>query len=242
MKANIELNNKTYSVDLGTGINISTVLSNSNKLKAFYAPDVKIEPLVARDFIGDIKQGSPVNFKNVMLNPHGNGTHTECLAHVHDIDWPIYKALPQSHFIADLISVVPTLQDKDYIIDSDQLKQANSEAQALIIRVNHTLTGDLSGTNPPYLTSSFMKKVLGLGYQHIVLELPSVDKEDDGGEVANHKLFFEIADTPNKYKTITELVDIPNTIKDGQYLLDIQIINLDMDASPSRLMLYPIES
>ena len=41
-------------------------------------------------------------------------------------------------------------------------------------------------------------------------------------------------------KTITELVYVHDSIKDGEYILQIQIISLENDASPSKPILYEI--
>ena len=41
--------------------------------------------------------------------------------------------------------------------------------------------------------------------------------------------------------TITELIYVPNEIKDGLYLLQIQIASLEIDASPSKPVLYEID-
>ena len=33
-------------------------------------------------FTGSVAEGGSVNFRNIAFNPHGNGTHTECLGHI----------------------------------------------------------------------------------------------------------------------------------------------------------------
>ena len=58
-----------YSADLSNGLDISIPLkSGAPGPKCFYAPDFKVEPVIAGDFIGSIEQGSPVNFKNILVN------------------------------------------------------------------------------------------------------------------------------------------------------------------------------
>lgn len=244
MEVQITYNDRSYKADLSKGINISNVLSNQNDLKAFHAPDVLIEPFKVEGFVGDIKQGSSVNFKNVFLNPHGNGTHTETIAHIQDIDYPIYKALEgKSHFMADLISIIPQVIEEDHMITKSTLIDLEAKnGEALILRVYNESIGskDFSGTNPPYIHPEAMEYIVSLGYQHILIDLPSVDKEDDGGALASHKIFFKSSTGEYHNRTITEMIQIPITIQDGLYLLDIQVINLDLDASPSRIMLYEL--
>jgi hypothetical protein len=39
--------------------------------------------VVDGDFIGKgLLQGSSTNFNNIYFNPHGHGTHTECVGHI----------------------------------------------------------------------------------------------------------------------------------------------------------------
>ena len=49
------------------------------------------------------------------------------------------------------------------------------------------------GSNPPYLTAHAMAWLRGHGAQHVVVDLPSVDKEDDGGHLVAHRTFWGIA-------------------------------------------------
>ena len=45
------------------------------------------------DWVGDVKQGGSVNFRNISFNPHGNGTHTECVGHISKEDFSINQCL-----------------------------------------------------------------------------------------------------------------------------------------------------
>tara|TARA_B100001765_G_C19313863_1_gene254290 strand:+ start:72 stop:245 length:174 start_codon:yes stop_codon:yes gene_type:complete len=40
--------------------------------------------------------------------------------------------------------------------------------------------------------------------------------------------------------TITEFIYVPNTIKDGTYFLNIMVVAIENDASPSKPILYEI--
>ena len=50
-----------------------------------------------------------------------------------------------------------------------------------------------SGSNPPYLTPAAVAWLRAHGAQHIVLDLPSADKEDDGGHLVAHRTFWQIS-------------------------------------------------
>ena len=41
--------------------------------------------------------------------------------------------------------------------------------------------------------------------------------------------------------TITELVYVPNKVEDGDYLLNLQIVSFENDASPNKQTLYNFE-
>ena len=54
-------------------------------------------------------------------------------------------------------------------------------------------TRQWGGSNPAYLTAHAMAWLRGHGAQHVVVDLPSVDKEDDGGHLVAHRTFWGIA-------------------------------------------------
>ena len=78
-----------------------------------------------------------------------------------------------------------------------------------------------------------------MGVKHLLIDLPSVDRESDGGVLAFHHAFWEVPNNPNHERTITEMVYVPTEIKDGNYLLNLQMAPFENDASPSRPVLYP---
>ena len=75
----------------------------------------------------------------------------------------------------------------------------------------------------------------------MLCDIPSVDREDDGGKLLAHKAFFGVPESPRWDATITELIYVDNSIEDGLYMLDIQIASFQSDASPSRPLLYRLK-
>lgn len=75
---------------------------------------------------------------------------------------------------------------------------------------------------------------------HLLIDLPSVDKEHDGGKLTAHKTFWNYPKAPRKEATITEMIFVPNAVKDGLYLLNLQVAPFENDASPSRPVIYPL--
>ena len=79
-----------------------------------------------------------------------------------------------------------------------------------------------------------------LGVQHLLIDLPSVDKEKDDGALLAHKAFWNIPQGPRKNATITEFVYVNDTINDASYVLNLQVAPFENDAAPSRPVLYEI--
>ena len=83
------------------------------------------------------------------------------------------------------------------------------------------------------------------GFDHLVVDLPSVDRMFDEGKLSNHRLFwnvepgkFEVSSETRMRSTITELAFVPEDVLDGLYFLNLQIAPFVADASPSRPLLY----
>jgi len=219
-------------------------LGNPN---CFYAPPVEFSPVVAGDFIGSTRQGGLLNFMNVKFNPHGNGTHTECVGHIAKEVYTINNALGEFFFLAQLITLYPQQQTNgDRVIVKTQLEDAfPSEAQAVVIRTQPNddtkSHRQYSGTNPPYLHHEAATYLVECSIKHLLLDLPSVDREEDEGKLLTHKAFWQYPDSPRTDCTITEMIYVPDTIKDGLYLLNIQIPSFELDAAPSKPVLYELK-
>ncbi len=200
------------------------------------------------DFIGDVNQGGPVNFKNVFLNPHGNGTHTECVGHISSEPFTINQCLKEFHLPAVVVTVTPIKQGEDSVVTAKLLEDAlpvHLQCKALVIRTvpndNEKMTRNYSGTNPPFLDPDAMRWINDAGFDHLLIDTPSVDKEQDGGTLSAHHIFWNYPQKPLLHKSISELVYVDNAIPDGQYFLFFQICSLESDASPSKILLFAYE-
>lgn len=240
--------------DTSKGIDISLPLSPKTGALAWYVDPVRIWPVTGEGFIGKVSEGGSTNFNNIQLNPHGNGTHTENVGHISTEFHSINDSLTEFFFNAKLVTIQPKAfvntewDATDLVIDRVLLKEAIDNIgynDALIIRTspNDDLkkSKNYSNSNPPYLTTDAMAYIVEMGVKHLLIDLPSVDRENDHGALAAHKLFWDYPKNPQLDKTITELVFIPNAVADGNYILNIQIISLENDASPSKPILYQIQ-
>ena len=97
-----------------------------------------------------------------------------------------------------------------------------------------------SNTNWPYLTEEATLFIRNQGVEHLLIDLPSVDKEKDEGKLLAHKAFWDYPDNPRLNATITEIVYADQSIQDGTYVLNLQIASFENDASPSKPVLYRI--
>jgi hypothetical protein len=80
------------------------------------------------------------------------------------------------------------------------------------------------------------------GVRHLLVDLPSVDKERDDGKLAAHHAFWHFPENPRRDCTITELIYVPDAVADGAFFLDLQFASFENDASPSRPVLYAVKA
>ena len=249
MIANIFHKGNPYQVDFFKPIDISIPLTTDKEcVNAWYVAPMKIEPVVNGDWIGDVNKGGSVNFRNITFNPHGNGTHTECVGHISKENYSINQTFTRFMFIAELVTILPEqLPNGDFVITENQLVHALKDIQNTEAIVIRTLSNGLnklhmqySNTNPPYIQKEAIAFLNEKGVEHLLIDLPSVDRENDGGKLEAHHEFWKYPSNTQTHKSITEMIYVPNDVFDGTYLLNIQIASFENDASPSKPILYKI--
>ena len=247
MIASIKYNSKKYQINLKQPIDISIPLRGArDNVNAWYVGKPKITPVRVGDWVGKVKKGASVNFNRIRFNPHAHGTHTECVGHITRKKYSINKNLKQFFFLAELITVAPEKYDEDFVISKKQLRFAlrNKKCEAIIIRTipntKEKLSKHYSNTNPPYLLEEAAIYLREKGVKHLLIDLPSVDKEKDEGKLLAHNAFWNTSDNIRLEATITEFIFVPNKVIDGTYFLNIQIAPFENDASPSKPILYKL--
>lgn len=230
----------------------------------FGAPPASAEAITAGSFVGDVRHGGSCNCSVHTLAPHCNGTHTECVGHITNERLSV-RDLAIRHFSAALlITVTPEPSSElpgDRVISLAALQAAIGDAtlsdyQALIVRTlpndssklsrNYDAEGD-NGSFPPYFSLDAMRYVVEQGIDTLVVDLPSIDRAQDGGKLAAHRIFWGMpagstsAETvTRKHATITEMAFIDNDVADGPYMLNLQVAPFMIDAAPSRPVLLPL--
>ena len=247
MIATIKYNSRTYTIDLSKPLDISMPLrASKDNVSAWYLEEPKIEPVKSGEWIGSVAQGADVNFNNIWFNPHAHGTHTECVGHITKAFHSINKNLKQFFFLAEVVTVAPEMQDDDFVISKKQIQAAlgNKKRDAIIIRTlpntKEKLSKQYSNTNPTYLLEEAAIYLREKNIKHLLIDLPSVDKEKDEGKLLAHNAFWNTKGKLRLDATITELIYVPNNVTDGTYMLNLQIAPFENDASLSKPVLYQI--
>lgn len=260
----------TLIVDFAAPLSIAIPLEfNGPQPGCFDAPAAVSEPFRAGGFVGDTRTGGSCNCEILTVAPHCNGTHTECVGHVTDERIAVTDCVRGGMAPALLVSLNPVAVDStaedsdpkpeggDRLITAESLAAAvapfpGPPPQAIVIRTLRTAAGPptrtYSGPAPAaYLSRQAAGWLVERGVQHLVLDLPSADRADDGGRLTAHRVFFGLpagsrsaGAATRPQASITELAWIPPSIADGWYLLDLQIPAFLADAAPSRPLLYAV--
>lgn len=73
-------------------------------------------------------------------------------------------------------------------------------------------------TNWPYMTNEAVMYLVAMDVSHLILNVPSMDRERDGGCTSNHKLFFE-----NPYRLIVESASLSRLPNPGNITIQMGI-------------------
>lgn len=260
-----------HEVDLDTPHDLSIWMDlQGPQPNAFGLPRASSEPYTVDQWSASVEAGAGFNCDVLTLAPHGNGTHTECVGHISAHQVSVYEQIQSLLMPATLLSVplhrLSSTQESygdvcdpsDLVITANALHQAferidadSTWMQALVVR---TLPNDkgkcraqYSGHNPAYMTAEAMEWVVKRGVEHLLVDIPSVDREEDSGHMLNHHSFWHVPQGTHEHvdaslgRTITEMVWAPSLVEDGAYVLNLQVPSLMTDAVPSRPLLFSVK-
>jgi arylformamidase len=266
--ASIALGGREVRVDLSGPVDLSVPLNfHGPQPRHFGAPAASAAALQVGEFVGAVAEGGSCNCEVVTFIPHCNGTHTECVGHLTREALDAWRVVPAGLIAALLISVTPEAatqaretgdprgQPHEPLVTRRALERgwqrAPFEPRALIIRTLPNpiakRSRDYSGQSPPYLSREAAQLLVERGILHLVVDLPSIDREQDDGRLSAHRLFFGLppaqsvlAAATRPDATVTELAYVPDEVADGAFLLELQVPALGGDAVPSRPLLYTL--
>lgn len=269
MKFQLEHLDQAYVVDTNEAVSLAIALQFDGPQPNHFGTD-KADQEILRlgDFVGKTELGGSCNVDILEFIPHCNGTHTETVSHiVHQDIWIGHSAMDIGSMAA-LVSVPirparqtdetyrPALDATDFVITRRDLQARlhpfkDSHPQAVILRtlpnpVDKQQRQYAEGPGPAFLTVEAMEYVDSLNCQHLLVDLPSVDRMYDDGLLTNHHVFWHVPEgthdlTPEtrQERTITEMIFVPEDARDGLYLLNLQIPAFATDAAPSRPVIMP---
>ena len=274
MKITFSHQSRKFEADTAQGHDISRPIRFCDHVETASAsasiPAAQRRPLAFEGFVGDVQQGGSCNVDRLDLIPHCHGTHTETVAHILKITRAavaetvpmILDVSPAALLTAALITVDPIkasesndsyrpdFRDTDRIVTATAIETSLQQidvgaVDALILRTDNVLYDFESGPETPFLSLEAMKKIVDLGVDHLLIDLPSVDRLDDGGQLSAHHVFWNVPlleSTATKaclrHKTITEMITVDSALGDGLYLLNLQVAPLVADATPSRPVIF----
>jgi arylformamidase len=269
LNAQLRVGDLEVRIDLSRPFDLSVELDfQGPQPRHFGAPRAGSQPYSVPGFPGSVARGAGCNCDSITLIPHCNGTHTECAGHLTREPLHAQRVVPRGLLPALLLSANPTPADQtpessdpapqagDSVLTRRALQAAwptdlPFEPRALVIRTlpNEPTkrTRDYSDITPPYLTREAARYLVERGIEHLVVDLPSIDRAHDEGRLTAHRLFFglppgetALARAARSACTVTELAYIPDEAVDGPYFLQIQVPAINGDAVPSRPLLYPV--
>ncbi len=245
----VDWNGRRYTSQAAVASDLGIPLSfDGDGPVAFGAALATSEPLTAPGFSGQVKAGASCNASVLTFAPHGNGTHTESIAHLLSHGPPVPALLNFGWFPAWIATVALNNDAIEPWELSDALIHAHDHGcLGLIVRTRpnnaEKITRRYSTKTPPrWLARRTAEAVASAGIEHLAVDLPSLDRLDDP-ELPAHRAFFGLAresgPRPRRRCTVTEFIYVPDELHDGLYLLDLQVPRWQLEAVPSRPLVVP---
>jgi arylformamidase len=238
----------------------------------FGAPPPISVPYSVGGFSGSVATGASCNCSVMSLNPHCRMTHTESVAHLTRESGDAWRVVPRGLLPAVVVSVLPEPAREspestdpqpwatDELITKRRLRAAwpmtrpatnNMEPVAAIVRTLPNDAGkrtrDYTDLVPPYFTREAVEWLVEKRIEHLVVDVPSVDRTHDEGHLVGHRIFFGLppgsrarGDAARSRATITELAFIPDEVPDGPCILSLAVPAIGGDAVPSQPIVYPL--
>jgi len=225
-------------------------------------------PFASGKFTGSVATGASANCSTITLIPHCQMTHTESVAHLTRESGDTWRVVPRGLMPAVVVSVMPEPAREssestdpqpwgtDVLITKRRLRAAwpmerMVDPVAAIIRTlpneASKRTRDYSDLTPPYLTREAVEWLVEKRIEHLVLDVPSLDRTHDEGHMVGHRIFFGLpagstarGDAARSRATITELAFIPDEVFDGPCVLALAVPAIGGDAVPSQPIVYPL--
>ena len=266
----LQINGQICEIDSAKPLSLAIPLDFYGAQPNAYAVErASSKPFETENLVGDTRRGGSCNFEQITFIPHCNGTHTECAGHITHQRISVHECLRDVFMTAKLISAAPEnaletdekysfeLNENDFLITRRAIENALAKdslsmiknPQSLVVRTLPNAESRLSRVYldeiPPFFSTDAMLLMREIGIEHLLVDVPSIDRIYDGGKLSNHRIFWNVASGEFEINaeslinnTITELIYAADKIADGDYLLNLQIAPFAADAAPSRPILF----
>jgi arylformamidase len=232
-------------------------------VSAWGIPATEARPFAVGEFVAAISAGGSINCDVWTVTIHAAGTHTETVRHIRD-EGPFVDEI---HFAPLMRCLLLRVRPTSLAASGETYSGTNDPQDPVVTRAALQTAAAALGPTPtdfdalllatgtigehsdarfderpaPYLTDEAMTWVHDqVHVQHLLVDLPSVDRLWDGGRVSGHHLYWGVdADgvrTPSR--TITEFVRVRADLPSGCYALQLSVAAWHADAAPSRVTLY----
>ena len=249
-------------VDLGSATSLARRIGfDGTDPRHFGAAAPRRWPLSLPGFSGEVRSGASCNCATLELTPHCNGTHTESVAHLVVDPQDVCELAPLGPLPALLLSLATERADRadedsdpaprpgDRLLTRAALRAAWPATlpfapRALLLRaVPPALDAGPPphDAEPPFLSRQLARELVERGIEHLVVELPSIDRGHDQGRLCAHRVFFglppgstRLAEARRPQCTVTEFAAIPPSLPDGPCALQLALPRIAGDAVPSQ--------
>ena len=269
MQAELSFGGQKVRAALDRGVSLAIAVEfGAAGPRHFGAGAPESRPFSVGTFSGSVATGASANCSTLTLTPHCQMTHTETVAHLTREAGDAWRVVPRGLLPAVVVSVVPEPASEssestdpqpyatDNLITRRRLRAAwpmtrMVDPVAVIVRTlpNEAAkrTRNYTDLVPAYLTREAVEWLVEKRIEHLVVDLPSIDRSHDEGRLVGHRLFFGLppgsqarGDAARSRATITELAFIPDEVMDGFCMLSLAVPAIGGDAVPSQPIVYPL--
>ncbi|MFC2155259.1 cyclase family protein [Acidobacteriota bacterium] len=252
--------NETKTFHLGQPRTVSrevTFYPETKSVNGFYLPRIESTTFQYKDqFVGDVQKGGSCNVDILRYVPHGL-THIETSAHI--LSWDeravTLKDIPPQNlcglvYLMDLTHLeAKPGQSIDRRDIEARIKKITLPITMLALKTRASLLPqdtDFSGKDYLYLHPEAAQAIHDFKprLHCLILDLPSIDRENDGGQLLAHRYFFGLPRKAHQWvdkekRTLVELAWFSD-LKEGYYYAVITPPSFQSNAVSTGIFFHPL--
>ena len=210
-------NKQDYKINTKQSIDISIPYNFNGAQPNFYDVNPgKLSPFKFAETSYSVANGAGCNVPEISMNIHCTGTHTECVGHLLEKNGSVSECIQDLYMPTVLLTVRPKLfsecSDGYHVAVKGDEKVISKESIEVSYK-KHKLNNPLSmiirtlpnpkekqfysftENYPPFFTNDSLI-FLSNKIQHLVVDIPSIDRMEDDGILGNHRIFWSSHDDP----------------------------------------------